>query len=328
MREGRGRARAPRAAVLRRQGLDRAPAARREGVPPRALPVPAACTSTPATTSPEVIEFRDRRVAELGEELLVASVQKSIDSGRVVEERGPAPRRATGSQTTTLLDAIEANRFDACFGGARRDEERAAREGARDLATRRLSAAGSRGASAPSCGTSTTRASGRASTCACSRCRTGPSSTSGSTILREEIEVPHIYLRPRAPRLRARRDAARRLRSRGADRGPRRVLPEWVRYRTVGDMSCTGAVASRARRRSTTSWRRSAATRITERGETARRRPRGPRRHGGPQGCRLTSETVRHACDWRRPASVDDGKSTLIGRLAVRRQVDPRPTSS
>ena len=73
---------------------------------------------------PEVIEFRDRRVAELGEELLVASVQESIDAGRVVEERGPRASR-NRLQTTTLLDAIEAHRFDACFGGARRDEERA-----------------------------------------------------------------------------------------------------------------------------------------------------------------------------------------------------------
>ena len=73
---------------------------------------------------PEVIEFRDRRVAELGERLIVASVQDSIDAGRVVEERGPRASR-NRLQTTTLLDAIEAHRFDACFGGARRDEERA-----------------------------------------------------------------------------------------------------------------------------------------------------------------------------------------------------------
>ena len=73
---------------------------------------------------PEVIEFRDRRVAELGERLIVASVQESIDRGRVVEERGPRASR-NRLQTTTLLDAIEAHRFDACFGGARRDEERA-----------------------------------------------------------------------------------------------------------------------------------------------------------------------------------------------------------
>src|SRR5271165_1687179 len=73
---------------------------------------------------PEVIEFRDRRVAELGERLIVASVQESIDTGRVVEETGPRASR-NRLQTVTLLDAIAAHGFDAAFGGARRDEERA-----------------------------------------------------------------------------------------------------------------------------------------------------------------------------------------------------------
>src|SRR6202048_3982779 len=73
---------------------------------------------------PETIEFRDRRVAELGERLIVASVQDSIDRGRVVEETGPRASR-NRLQTVTLLDAIAEHRFDAAFGGARRDEERA-----------------------------------------------------------------------------------------------------------------------------------------------------------------------------------------------------------
>src|SRR6188472_631596 len=73
---------------------------------------------------PEVIEFRDRRVEELGERLIVASVQDSIDKGRVVEETGPRASR-NRLQTTTLLDAIEEHQFDAAIGGARRDEERA-----------------------------------------------------------------------------------------------------------------------------------------------------------------------------------------------------------
>src|SRR5947209_1458540 len=73
---------------------------------------------------PEVIEFRDRRVAALGERLIVASVQDSIDAGRVVEETGPRASR-NRLQTTTLLDAIAEHGFDAAFGGARRDEERA-----------------------------------------------------------------------------------------------------------------------------------------------------------------------------------------------------------
>ncbi len=73
---------------------------------------------------PEVIEFRDRLVEELGVRLVVASVQESIDRGRVQEETGPRASR-NRLQTTTLLDAIEEHRFDAVFGGARRDEEKA-----------------------------------------------------------------------------------------------------------------------------------------------------------------------------------------------------------
>jgi sulfate adenylyltransferase subunit 2 len=73
---------------------------------------------------PEAIEFRDRRVAELGERLIVASVQDSIDRGRVREVTGIGASR-NALQTVTLLDAIVEHRFDAVFGGARRDEERA-----------------------------------------------------------------------------------------------------------------------------------------------------------------------------------------------------------
>ncbi|HWC32170.1 MAG TPA: sulfate adenylyltransferase subunit CysD, partial [Actinomycetota bacterium] len=73
---------------------------------------------------PEVIEFRDRRIEELGARLVVASVQESIAKGRVREESGPRASR-NRLQTTTLLDAIQEHGFDACFGGARRDEERA-----------------------------------------------------------------------------------------------------------------------------------------------------------------------------------------------------------
>jgi sulfate adenylyltransferase subunit 2 len=72
----------------------------------------------------EVIDYRDRRVAELGAQLVVASVQESIDAGRVVEETGPRASR-NRLQTVTLLDAIAANGFDAVFGGGRRDEEKA-----------------------------------------------------------------------------------------------------------------------------------------------------------------------------------------------------------
>src|SRR5215510_7938023 len=73
---------------------------------------------------PEVMDFRDRRVAELGVRLVVASVQESIDAGRVAEETGRWASR-NRLQTVTLLDAISDHRFDAVFGGARRDEEKA-----------------------------------------------------------------------------------------------------------------------------------------------------------------------------------------------------------
>jgi sulfate adenylyltransferase subunit 2 len=72
----------------------------------------------------EVIDFRDRTMQELRVELIVASVQEAIDAGRVSEETGPRASR-NRLQTETLLHAIERHRFDLLFGGARRDEERA-----------------------------------------------------------------------------------------------------------------------------------------------------------------------------------------------------------
>jgi len=73
---------------------------------------------------PETIEFRDKLVDELGVELLVRNVQDNIDNGRVKEETGRYASRNM-LQTETLLDAIEEFGFDACIGGARRDEEKA-----------------------------------------------------------------------------------------------------------------------------------------------------------------------------------------------------------
>jgi len=73
---------------------------------------------------PETIEFRDRLVERIGERLIVGYVQDSIDAGKVVEQRGKNASR-NALQTVTLLDTIAANGFDACIGGARRDEEKA-----------------------------------------------------------------------------------------------------------------------------------------------------------------------------------------------------------
>jgi sulfate adenylyltransferase subunit 2 len=87
-----------------------------------ALPLPVLHVDT-GHNFPEVIEFRDRLIAEAGHQLLLASVQESIDRGRVREDDPTASRNKL--QTRTLLDALEAGRFDAAFGGGRRDEERA-----------------------------------------------------------------------------------------------------------------------------------------------------------------------------------------------------------
>jgi sulfate adenylyltransferase subunit 2 len=90
---------------------------------PARLPFPVMHVDT-GHNFPEVMEFRDRRVAELGARLVVASVQEAIDAGKVVEETGPRASR-NRIQTIPLLEAIEAHGFDAVFGGARRDEEKA-----------------------------------------------------------------------------------------------------------------------------------------------------------------------------------------------------------
>jgi sulfate adenylyltransferase subunit 2 len=90
---------------------------------PARLPFPVMHVDT-GHNFPEVIDYRDRRVAELGLRLVVASVQDAIDAGTVVEETGPRASR-NRLQTVPLLDAIAEQRFDAVFGGARRDEEKA-----------------------------------------------------------------------------------------------------------------------------------------------------------------------------------------------------------
>jgi sulfate adenylyltransferase subunit 2 len=90
---------------------------------PGQLPFPVMHVDT-GHNFPEVIEFRDRRVAEAGARLVIASVQDAIDKGLVTEETGPRASR-NRLQTVPLLNAIEEHGFDAAFGGARRDEEKA-----------------------------------------------------------------------------------------------------------------------------------------------------------------------------------------------------------
>src|ERR671916_530359 len=95
----------------------------RKAFHPGGLPFPVMHVDT-GHNFPEVIEYRDRLVEAMNARLIVASVQDSIDSGRVVEETGPRASR-NRLQSVTLLDAIEEHGFRAAFGGARRDEERA-----------------------------------------------------------------------------------------------------------------------------------------------------------------------------------------------------------
>ena len=90
---------------------------------PARLPFPVMHIDT-GHNFPEVMEFRDRTIEGLGADLIVASVQEAIDQGRVVEETGPKASRNL-LQTESLLTAIEKYRFDVVFGGARRDEEKA-----------------------------------------------------------------------------------------------------------------------------------------------------------------------------------------------------------
>ena len=190
---------------------------------------------------PEVIAFRDRRVAELGERLVVASVQESIDRGRVVEETGPRASR-NRLQTTALLEAIEEHGFDAAFGGARRDEERArAKE-------RVFSFRDDFGQWDPK------------------NQRPELFSLYNSRIRREQVEIPSIYFAHRRPVFE--RDGMLLAHSELAELLPGEdVREESVRYRTVGDMTCTGAVASTAESLDDV-IAEIAATRITERGET------------------------------------------------------------
>ena len=90
---------------------------------PAALPFPVMHIDTGHNLD-EVIEFRDQTVTQLGVQLVVSRVQDDIDAGRVIEETGPLASR-NRLQTATLLRAIGEHRFDAVFGGARRDEEKA-----------------------------------------------------------------------------------------------------------------------------------------------------------------------------------------------------------
>ncbi len=127
---------------------------------------------------PEVIAFRDQRVAELGARLVVGHVEDSIKRGTVRLRKETDSRNA--AQAVTLLETIEANQYDALMGGARRDEEKA-RAKERIFSFRDEFGQWDPKAQRPELWSLYTPAWRRASRCACSRSRTGPSSTCGST---------------------------------------------------------------------------------------------------------------------------------------------------
>jgi sulfate adenylyltransferase subunit 2 len=213
---------------------------------------------------PEVIEYRDRRVAELGERLIVTSVQESIDKGRVVEETGPRASR-NKLQTVTLLDAIAEHSFDAAFGGARRDEERA-RAKERIMSFRDDFGQWDPKNQRPELWNLYNGRIRKGE-----HVRVFPLSNWTELdvweyIDQERLEVPSIYFAherqvfERDGMLYAWREGVELI-------DGEQVFSETVRYRTVGDMSCTGGVRSRAATL-TEVVTEIAATRITERGET------------------------------------------------------------
>jgi sulfate adenylyltransferase subunit 2 len=212
----------------------------------------------------EAIEYRDRRVAELGERLVIASVQESIDKGRVVEETGPRASR-NRLQTTTLLDAIEEHGFDAAIGGARRDEERSrAKE-------RIFSFRDDFGQWNPRVQRPELWNLYNARVRKGEHVRVFPISNWTELdvwqyVAREQLELPPIYFAHEREVFR--RDGMLYAVSEYVERmeGEDTFVTS-VRFRTVGDMTCTGGVESTA---STIEAvvEEIAATNVTERGET------------------------------------------------------------
>ena len=212
----------------------------------------------------EVLEFRDRRVQESDTRLIVASVQDSIDAGRVADETGRWASR-NRLQTTTLLDAIEEHRFDAVFGGARRDEEKA-RAKERMFSFRDEFGQWDPKNQRPELWNLYNTKLHRGE-----HIRVFPLSNWTELdvwhyIWREELEIPSIYFAHQ--RQVFERDGILLADSSYVTRGEdEQLFDATVRYRTVGDMTCTGAVESTAATIPDVITE-IAATRITERGQT------------------------------------------------------------
>jgi sulfate adenylyltransferase subunit 2 len=213
---------------------------------------------------PEVIEFRDRRVAELGLRLVIASVQEAIDAGRVVEETGKRASR-NRLQTTALLDAIEAYEFTAAFGGARRDEEKA-RAKERVVSFRDDFGQWDPKNQRPELWNLYNTRVRRGE-----HVRVFPLSNWTELdiwqyLRREQVDIPSIYFAH--TRMVFERDGMLLADNPYANRDEGEpVFEATVRYRTVGDLTVTGAVKSSAATLSEI-IDEIKATRITERGQT------------------------------------------------------------
>jgi sulfate adenylyltransferase subunit 2 len=230
---------------------------------PAAFPFPIMHVDT-GHNFPEVLKFRDRRVAELGERLIVANVQDSIDAGRVAEETGPRASR-NRLQTITLLDALEEHGFDAAFGGARRDEERA-RAKERVFSFRDDFGQWDPKAQRPELWSLYNGRVRRGE-----HVRVFPISNWTELdvwqyIAEEGLEVPSIYFAHRREVFT--RDGMLYAYSEHVElMEDEKPFEESVRYRTVGDMTCTGGVRSTAADLQAVVTEITA-TNVTERGET------------------------------------------------------------
>jgi sulfate adenylyltransferase subunit 2 len=235
----------------------------RKAFHPAGLPFPVMHVDT-GHNFPEVIEYRDRMVADVGAELIVASVQDSIDKGRVVEEKGPRASR-NRLQSVTLLDALEEHGFKAAFGGARRDEERA-RAKERILSFRDDFGQWDPKAQRPELWNLYNGYIKPGEGVRVFPLSNWTELDVWQYISEEGIDLPSIYFAHE--RLVFRRDGMLYATSEFVELLPgEKPFAESVRFRTVGDMSCTGAVASEAATLEAV-VAEIAATRITERGET------------------------------------------------------------
>jgi sulfate adenylyltransferase subunit 2 len=190
----------------------------------------------------EVIDYRDQTIASLGERLIVASVQESIDTGRVLDP-GPGGMR-NRLQTTTLLDAIQANQFDAAFGGARRDEDKA-RAKERVLSFRDAFGQWDPRAQRPELWQ---LYQGKVNTGEHLRCFPLSDWTELDIwryIEREQVALPTIYFAHEREVI-ERDGMLLALSEWVSPRDGEVVQRETVRFRTVGDATCTGAVLSDA----------------------------------------------------------------------------------